>query len=111
MSELPAPVAVNVSMHWPSATDGGVALSLTGIGVTRHAANPKKAIEFVEWLTAPEGQRILTSSGQDFPVNPHVVSATPLDRWAGFDTSPIESSKLGYLLPDVLLLIERARYR
>ncbi len=94
----------NISLHWPSASDGGVVLSLTGAGVTRHAANSHEAVAFLEWLTTPEGQRILISTGQDFPAN-------PLERWAEFDTSPIETVRLGYLLPDALLLIERAGYR
>ena len=94
-----------VAMHWPSAADGGVLLNVTGAGVTRHASNPQRAVAFLEWLAAEDGQRALGASGRDYPANPQVEPAIP------FDTSPIESARLGCLLPDVLRLVERARYR
>jgi len=94
-----------VAMHWPSADDGGALLNLTGAGVTRHASNPQQAVAFLEWLATEDGQRVLGASGRDYPVNPRVEPAIPID------TSPIESARLGYLLPDVLSLVERARYR
>ena len=95
----------HVASYWPSTADGGVVLNLTGAGVTRHASNPQRAVAFLEWLAAPDGQRILNSSGRDYPANPR------LDAWPEFDISPVDSARLGYLLPDVLRLVERARYR
>jgi iron(III) transport system substrate-binding protein len=97
--------AALIAMHWPSADDGGALLNLTGAGVTRHASNPQQAVAFLEWLATEDGQRILRASGRDYPANPQVAPAFP------FDTSPIQSARLGYLLPDVLRLVERARYR
>lgn len=94
-----------VALHWPSADNGGALLNLTGAGVTRHASNPQRAVAFLEWLASEDGQRVLRASGRDYPANPQVEPAFP------FDTSPIQSARLGYLLPDVLSLVERARYR
>ncbi len=100
-----------VALHWPSADDGGALLNLIGAGVTRHASNPQSAVAFLEWLASEDGQRVLRASGRDYPANPQVEPAAPFDAWAEFDVSPVASARLGYLLPDVLSLVERARYR
>lgn len=100
-----------VALHWPSAADGAALLNVTGAGVTRHASNPQRAVAFLEWLATEDGQRVLCASGRDYPANPRVAAAAPFDAWAEFDTSPIESARLGYLLPDVFRLVERAGYR
>ena len=101
----------HIALHWPSADDGGVQLNVTGVGVARHAENPLEAAIFVDWLASADGQKIMASSGNDYPVNLNVSADAPLDGWAGFDTSEIDSMQLGYLIPDVVLLNERAAYR
>ncbi len=94
----------HVAVHWPAATDGGALLSITGAGVSRHAASPERAVNFLEWLAAADGQSLLVTSGRDLPLNPSSGGPEMV-------VSPIESARLGYLLPDAIRLMERARYR
>lgn len=101
----------HVGIHWPRAKEGGTQLTLLGAGVTRHANNPENALEFLEWLAAEPGQRILARSARGFPANVAVKPARPLDRWVGFDLSPIDAAALGYLHQEASLLIERSGYR
>ncbi|NOX70403.1 MAG: extracellular solute-binding protein [Gammaproteobacteria bacterium] len=103
--------AGHVALHWPSAADGGVLLNLTGAGVTRHAASPTKAVAFLEWLASTPGQQVLVDSAREYPANPRIEFAAPFDAWTEFDVSPVESVRLGYRLPEVARLVERARYR
>jgi iron(III) transport system substrate-binding protein len=93
--------ADHVAPHWPAKADGGVLLSISGAGVSRHAANPEQAVQFLEWLSAAEGQRVLIASGWDLPVNPQAT---------GMAVSSVESAQLGYLAPDAMKLAKRARY-
>lgn len=103
--------AEDIGLHWPSTADGGVALNLTGAGVTRHAASPERAIAFIEWLASVPGQQTLMDSGREYPANPQVELVAPFDSWAEFDVSPVKSAPLGYRMPEVVRLVERARYR
>jgi len=92
-----------VAVHWPAAADGGALLSITGAGVSRHAASPEQAVHFLEWLATADGQSLLSASGRDLALDP------PSGR-LNIDLSPIESARLGYLSPDAIRLMERARY-
>jgi len=103
--------AEHVAIYWPSIERGGSQLNLLGVGVTRHAGSPGRAVEFLEWLTTEAGQRALHQSRHGFPINKEVQPSAPLDTWVDLDASSAEPARLGYLHQDASLLAERARYR
>lgn len=103
--------AENLGYIFPDSGAGGTQLDLTAAGVSRHANDPDGAARFIEWLVSPEGQRILRDADFDLAVDGATSPRSPLYGWSDFDVSPMGASRTGYLQPEAIRLMERARYR
>ena len=103
--------ATHLGLHFPDAAHAGTQVQLLAAGVVRHANDPDGATQFLEWLASDAGQRALHRQGFDYPTAAGVDAAAPIDTWTGFDESPIGASRIGFIYPDAVLLVERARYR
>ncbi|MEO1101283.1 MAG: extracellular solute-binding protein [Pseudomonadota bacterium] len=77
-------IAEATALSFPSFGEAGTGthVNVTGAAVAAHAPNKEAAIAFIEFLTTPEGQRLLTMETKEFPL----VDGAPLPE--GLETLP-----------------------
>lgn len=89
-------------------TPGALAVDVSGAGIARHAHNAEGAVELLEWLSGGAANGVLAGRTGEFPANPLAVAAgAPAFAVAA---PPYSLAELGFLLPEAVRLIERARY-
>jgi iron(III) transport system substrate-binding protein len=96
-------------LHFFGNQDPGAFLSISGAGVLKNGAHTDDAQEFVEFLTGPEGQAIVSESyALEYPLNPEVDirSIPPLAELQvpDVDISELDSEKVFALMQDADLL-------
>jgi iron(III) transport system substrate-binding protein len=103
---------VPLALFWPNQGEGeGVHVNVAGAGLTRYAGNVEGALELLEWLSAPEAQRIFAARNMEYPVNPEVEPDAQLVRWGGFRQDPRNIADAGRLQAQAVMLMDRAGYR
>jgi len=100
-----------LALFWPNQEERGVHVNISGAGITQHAKHPQQAQQLLEWLAAPEAQRILADLNQEYPVNPAVEPAPEVAAWGRFKEDPINVEVAGRLQADAVKLMDRAGYR
>lgn len=102
--------AFPVKIYWPNQKTTGVHVNVSGAGVTKYAPNPMKAVQLMEWLSAPQAQAIYSADDSEYPVNPEVKPAEMLQSWGEFKADTINVSEAGKLQADAVKLMDRAGY-
>jgi iron(III) transport system substrate-binding protein len=73
--------ADSVNVLFPTFSDGGTHINVTGVGLTKAAPNRDEAVRLMEFLVSAEAQRIYAEVNHEYPV----VEGTPLsDLVAGW---------------------------
>lgn len=101
--------ADSLLIHWFDEPDSMV-IDITGAGVSRHAANPDQAREFLEWLTMAGANAFLADARSQFPANADAAMSNALADWSANVRTSAALADLGFLLQDAELLVERAGY-
>jgi iron(III) transport system substrate-binding protein len=96
-------------LHFFGNQDPGAFLSISGAGVLKNGEHTEDAQEFVEFLTGPEGQAIVSESyALEYPLNPEVEirSIPPLAELQvpDIDVSELDSEKVFSMMQDADLL-------
>ncbi len=99
----------NSALHFFGNQDPGAFLSISGAGVLANGEHGADAQEFVEFLTGPEGQAIVSESyALEYPLNPAVDirSIPPLAELDApeVDVSELDSEQVFALMQDADLL-------
>ena len=99
----------NSELHFFGNQDPGAFLSISGAGVLENGEHTGDAQEFVEFLTGPEGQEIVSESyALEYPLNPEVDirSIPPLAELQvpDVDVSELDSEKVIAMMQDTGLL-------
>lgn len=104
---------LSVAPFWPNQGDGerGVHVNVSGAGVVAHAGNPDGARAFIQWLSAGEAQGLFASENLEYPANPRVASAPPVQAWGSYRQDLINVSEAGALQAEAVKLMDRAGYR
>ncbi|MDX9740726.1 MAG: extracellular solute-binding protein [Gammaproteobacteria bacterium] len=103
---------VPLALFWPNQGEGdGVHVNVAGAGVTRHAGNVDGALKLIEWLSAPEAQRMFAGRNMEYPVNPEVDPNAELVQWGSFRQDPRNIADAGRLQAQAVMLMDRAGYR
>jgi iron(III) transport system substrate-binding protein len=97
------------ALHFFGHQDPGAFLSISGAGVLENGEHTDDAREFVEFLTGPEGQEIVSESyALEYPLNPDVDIRTvpPLAELdvPDVDISDLDSAKVVEMMQDAGLL-------
>ena len=97
------------ALHFFGNQDPGAFLSISGAGVLKNGEHTDDAQEFLEFLTGPEGQEIVSESyALEYPLNPEVDirSIPPLEdlQAPDVDISDLDSAKVVELMQDAGLL-------
>lgn len=102
--------AESVNIVFPTFTDGGSHLNVSGVALTKAAPNKENAVKFMEWLSGDAAQKIYAETNYEFPVNPAVEKSVLVASWGDFtpDTKPL--TEVAKLRPAALKLIEEVNF-
>lgn len=102
---------VPLAIFWPNQSDRGVHVNVSGIGITRHAKHPERALQLIEWLSSPEAQKDFAGLNKEYPVNPEVAVVPEVAAWGEFKQDLVNVEQAGRLQADAIKLMDRAGYR
>ncbi|NEX45144.1 Fe(3+) ABC transporter substrate-binding protein [Pseudotabrizicola algicola] len=99
-----------VNIVFPTFTDGGTHVNVSGVALTKAAPNKENAIKFMEWLTGDAAQKIYAETNYEFPVKAGVAKSELVASWGEFtgDSKPL--TEVAKLRPAALKLIEEVNF-
>jgi iron(III) transport system substrate-binding protein len=99
-----------VNIVFPTFTDGGTHVNVSGVAMTKAAPNKENALKFMEWLSGDAAQKIYAETNYEFPVKAGVVKSELVASWGEFtgDTKPL--TEVAKLRPAALKLIEEVNF-
>jgi iron(III) transport system substrate-binding protein len=102
---------LELALYWPNQQDRGVHVNVSGAGVTAHAPHRAAAVEFLEWLSTPEAQRLFAEGNMEYPVNPAAKPHPAVAAWGSFRQDTINVAEAGRRQAQAVMLMDRAGYK
>lgn len=87
--------AAKTKLSFPNQATTGTHVNVTAAAVAAHAPNRDNAIRFIEFLTTPVGQALLTSETKEFPAIATASLPAGLDQLPNFKQSDFPLETLG----------------
>ncbi len=84
----------------------GIILNAAGVGIVAHTRRLAHAQALVQFLIAPEGQRLFAHANKEYPLNPHVTAAPELLPLQSFQIASVPLSRLARLRDPTMTVIE-----
>jgi len=109
-SEEKRDIAQATELAFPAAGEG-THVNITGAGVAANAPNKDNAVAFLEFLASPEGQALLITETQEFPMVEGVDFPSGLEDLSNFVTSTIPLSKFGEQQAAAQKIYDRAGWK
>ena len=103
--------AMKTKLFWPGQDKYGAHINISGVGVTKHSKNKKRAIQLLEYLVTNEAQEWYSNVNYEYSVNPKIKNTGVLERWGAFVSDNINLSLLGKHNSDAVLLMDRAGWK
>lgn len=109
-SNVPAQRALTekTRLSFPSQDTVGTHINVTAAAVAANAPNKAAAIQFIEFLTTPEGQALLTTETKEFPLVAGATLPSGLNDLPEFNESNYPLSKLGEAQAQAQAIYDRA---
>ncbi len=104
------PWAESVNIVFPTFTDGGTHVNVSGVAMTTSAPNKEAALKLVEFLVSDEAQKIYAETNYEFPVSDHVERSELVASWGEFTPDSVSLSEISKLRPEALKLIEEVNF-
>lgn len=100
--------AARTAISFPDQNGNGTHVNVTGASVAAHAKSPELALQFIEFLTTPEGQSLLTAETKEFPIIAGAPVPEGLEALPNFKQSDFPLSQLGENQPEAQAIFDRA---
>jgi len=97
--------AESVNIVFPSFTDGGTHVNISGVAMTRAAPNRDSALKFMEWLSGDEAQKIYAETNHEFPVKPGVARSALVQSWGELTADSKSLDEISRLRPAALRIM------
>ncbi len=97
-----------VKLIFPNQGNRGIHVNVSGGGVAKHSKHKTEAVQFLEFLTSEEAQRLYGTINFEYPVNPKVAPSAELASWGTFTEDKLPISRIAQLAPEVQKVIDRA---
>lgn len=96
-SEDPADreIADKVGLVFPDQAGDGTHVNISGGGVTLHAKQPERAVQFLEFLVGDAAQNVIAPLNTEFPIRPSIAPAPELAALGSFKEENIPLDALG----------------
>ncbi|MEM7362437.1 MAG: Fe(3+) ABC transporter substrate-binding protein [Pseudomonadota bacterium] len=94
---------------FPNQDGRGAHINISGAGVTQHAPNREAAIQFIEYLTSPEAQRLFAEGNNEYPVIGDPVG--PIAKLGTFREEAVNASVYGQRQAQAVRVYDKAGWR
>jgi iron(III) transport system substrate-binding protein len=101
-------VAARTRLVFPDQDGNGTHVNISGAAVASHAPNPESAVRFIEFLTTPEGQRLLTTETKEYPILAGAPLPEGLEQLPEFRASDFPLDALGRHQAEAQSIYDRA---
>lgn len=100
-----------LGIFWADQSENGVHVNVSGAGVLKHSKNKEQAIQFLEWLSKEEAQKIFADANMEYPVNSAVEPHPYVKNWGTFKGSQMNLAKAGQLQADAIKMMDMVGYK
>lgn len=107
-SDAERAVAAKTVLSFPEQNGVGTHVNVTAAAVAANATHKDAAVQFIEWLTTPEGQALLTTETKEFPIVAGATLPAGLSALPTFKQSDFPLSKLGETQAEAQAIYDRA---
>ncbi|HEX2115858.1 MAG TPA: Fe(3+) ABC transporter substrate-binding protein [Alphaproteobacteria bacterium] len=104
-------VVAKLGIVFPNQGDRGTHVNISGAGVTKYAPHRDSAIKLLEFLVAPESQKVFAEGNNEYPVRSGVPAAAVVASWGSFKGDPVGAATIGKFQPDAVKIADRAGWR
>jgi len=84
----------------------GIAWNVAGAAITKHSKKKELAMQFMAFVSSPEGQKIFAEVNREYPTRSDVPAASMLPKANSFKVAPVSMYKLGEQRNATIDLIE-----
>ena len=103
-------VAKKLGVFFPNQNNRGTHINVSGGAVTASSKNVKEALEFLEFLTDEENQKIFSAVNFEYPLELKNVNSKTLRNWGDFKADSINLSILGKHNAEAVKLFDIAKW-
>ena len=105
-------VAEKVAVMFPDRAGAGTHVNISGAAVARNAKNRDAAVQFLEYLSSPEAQRMLADGNNEYPVAVGVRTDNPaLAALGPFKAETVPIAKVGANTALVQQMLDRVGFK
>ncbi|TVQ42967.1 MAG: Fe(3+) ABC transporter substrate-binding protein [Gloeocapsa sp. DLM2.Bin57] len=100
-----------VGVFFPNQGDRGTHVNISGGGLIKTAPNPEGAILFLEYLSSDSAQSMLAEGNNEYPVVEGVPLSPIVASFGEFKSDLANLQLVGDLIPQAVLLMDRAGWQ
>jgi iron(III) transport system substrate-binding protein len=102
--------AESVDVVFPEFEDGGTHMNISGMAMTQSAPNRDAAVELMEFLASPEGQKIYAEINAEYPVLASVEPSALVQSWGDMQRDDIALNEIAENRATALRLVEEVGF-
>lgn len=89
---------------------GGTHVNISGVALTKAAKNKEEAIQFIEFLSSDEAQKIYAEANSEYPVAPGAEASELVASWGSFTPDNLSLMEIANQRGEALRLTEEVDY-
>jgi iron(III) transport system substrate-binding protein len=102
--------AESVNVVFPEFEDGGTHMNISGMAMTQSAPNRDAAVELMEFLASPEGQKIYAEINSEYPVLASVQPSELVQSWGDMKRDDVSLNDIAKHRAAALRLVEEVGF-
>jgi iron(III) transport system substrate-binding protein len=102
--------AESVKVVFPEFEDGGTHMNISGMAMTKSAPNREAAIQLMEFLASPEGQKIYAEINSEYPVLASVEPSELVQSWGEMERDTVGLAEIAENRAAALRLVEEVGF-
>jgi iron(III) transport system substrate-binding protein len=102
--------AESVKVVFPEFEDGGTHMNISGMAMTQSAPNRDAAIELMEFLASPEGQKIYAEINSEYPVLASVEPSELVRGWGEMERDTLSLHQIADHRAAALRIVEEVGF-
>jgi iron(III) transport system substrate-binding protein len=99
-----------VSIIFPTFSDRGTHLNISGMALTQSAPNKAEALRFMEWLNTDTAQQIYAQTNHEFPLKNGVARSILVKSWGPFTADTLPLTEVFSHRADALSIMQTINY-
>ena len=102
--------AESVNVVFPEFEDGGTHMNISGMAMTQSAPNRDAAVQLMEFLASPEGQKIYAEINSEYPVLASVEPSELVKSWGEMQRDTVGLNEIADNRAAALRLVEEVGF-